>query len=119
VTPRYGFLTDGGLARTRAEHKAAFHETDPACNEDNPLDNRAGRVTGTLTAADVQTLVANGIAGPTATTPGEFAEVIELVRAGKTYVNVHSTKFTPGEIRSQIDNGNGEHDEHGRDHRDH
>jgi hypothetical protein len=93
--------------------------TTPACNEDNPLDNRAGRVSGTLTAADVQTLVPNGIAGPTATTPGEFAEVIDLIRAGKTYVNVHSVKFGGGEIRSQLDNRDGDHDDHGGDHRNH
>ncbi len=93
----------------------------PACAVD-PLNAREGRVTGTLTAADVQSLTANGIAGPTATTPGEFAEVIALIRAGKTYVNVHSAKFGAGEIRSQIDSDNGEHnghDGHGGDHRDH
>jgi len=74
----------------------------PACNEDDPLNNRAGRVSGTLTAADVQNLPANGIAGPTTTTAGEFAEVIALIRAGRTYANVHSVKFGSGEIRSQI-----------------
>lgn len=81
----------------------------PACTEADPLNTHAGRVTGTLTAADVQTLAANGIAGPTATTAGEFAEVLALIRAGKTYVNIHSTKFAPGEIRSQIE----DHDGHG------
>jgi len=87
--------------------------TTPLCNQDNPADLRNGRVTGTLTAADVQNLVANGIVGATATTPGEFEEVVALIRAGKTYVNVHTTKFAPGEIRSQLDNrGNG----HGGDH---
>jgi hypothetical protein len=81
----------------------------PACNADNPVDNRNGRVTGTLTEADVQNVAASGIAGPTATTAGEFAEVVALVRAGATYVNVHSVKFPPGEIRSQIANRN-DHD---------
>lgn len=85
--------------------------TTPACTADDPLNTRAGRVTGTLTAADVQNVAANGIAGPTATTPGEFAEVIALIRAGKTYANVHTGKFPPGEIRSQIDphDGNDDH----------
>ena len=46
------------------------------------------------------------------TTPGEFAEVIALVRAGKTYVNVHSVKFGGGEIRSQINNNLGDRVEH-------
>jgi hypothetical protein len=78
----------------------------PACNQADPLNNRAGMVTGTLTAADVQAQAPNGIAA------GEFAEVIALIRAGKTYANVHSVKFPPGEIRSQIG-------DRGDDHRDH
>jgi hypothetical protein len=61
-------------------------------------------VSGTLTAADVQAQAANGIAA------GEFAEVVALIRAGKTYVNLHSVKFPPGEIRSQIANGHDDHD---------
>jgi len=84
----------------------------PACTANDPSNARAGSVTGTLTAADVQTQAANGIVGATPTTPGEFAEVIALIRAGKTYVNVHSVKFAPGEIRSQIDGHDG-NDDHG------
>lgn len=81
--------------------------TTPACNSDDPLNLRAGRVTGTLTAADVQAQAGNGIAA------GEFEEVIALIRAGRTYANVHSTKFPPGEIRSQIDNRDeGDHSGH-------
>jgi hypothetical protein len=96
-----------------SEANPAPSDLTPACTENDPMDTRAGRVSGTLTAADVQNVAANGIAGPTATTPGEFAEVIALLRAGKTYVNVHSSKFPPGEIRSQIANG---HDDHHGDH---
>ena len=62
----------------------------PSCTMDDPLNTREGRVTGTLTAAEVQAQAANGIAGPT---PEEFAEVIALIRAGRTYANVHSSKF--------------------------
>ena len=58
---------------------------------------RSNRVTGVLRAADVRPLTANGIAA------NEFAEVIALIRAGKTYVNVHTATITAGEIRSQID----------------
>jgi CHRD domain-containing protein len=80
----------------------------PACNSDDPANLRAGKVSGTLTEADVQNAAANGIAGPTATTPGEFAEVIALIRAGKTYANLHTAKFPPGEIRSQIEHDHGQ-----------
>jgi len=84
----------------------------PACNVNDPGDLRNGTVSGTLTEADVQSLTANGIAGPTATTAGEFAEVIALVRAGKTYVNVHSAKFGAGEVRSQLDNRGNDFNDH-------
>ena len=62
-------------------------------------------VSGVLTPAHVVGPAGQGIA------PGEFAELIRAIRAGKTYVNVHSTKFPGGEIRSQIDHGHG--NEHG------
>ncbi len=82
----------------------------PECTQDDPLNLRAGRVTGTLTADDVQAQTGNGIDA------GEFAEVIALIRAGRTYANVHTAKFTGGEIRSQIENRDGgggghEHDQ--------
>ena len=80
--------------------------TTPACTENNPLDTRSGEVSGTLTKADVQALPGNGIAGPT-----DFAEVIALIRAGKTYVNVHSAVYPSGEVRSQL-----EHDQRNIDH---
>ena len=83
----------------------------PRCNVSDPSDNRNGSVSGVLTAANVLNVAANGIA------PGEFAEVIALIRAGKTYANLHTVKFQPGEIRSQIDRHDG-NDDH-RDHRNH
>ena len=82
--------------------------TTPDCTENDPANLRAGRVTGTLTAADVQAQAANGIAA------GEWAEVVALIRAGKTYANLHTAKFGAGEIRSQIDNDSDSHDGHGR-----
>src|SRR5262245_14260091 len=55
-------------------------------------------ITGTLTADDmVGSASAQGLA------IGEFSEAIRAIRAGATYVNVHTTLFPSGEIRSQID----------------
>jgi hypothetical protein len=53
-------------------------------------------VTGTLTAADVVGPAAQGIA------TGEFEELLRAIKSRVTYVNVHSSKFPGGEIRSQL-----------------
>lgn len=36
-----------------------------------------------------------------------FDELLARIQAGETYVNVHTAQFPPGEIRGQIDRGNG------------
>lgn len=53
-------------------------------------------VTGTIAAADIIGPANQGIAA------GEFAEVVKAIRAGFTYVNVHTTVFPAGEIRAQL-----------------
>jgi hypothetical protein len=55
-----------------------------------------GTVTGTIDAADVTGPEARGIS------PGELQELVRAMRAGATYVNVHSTQYPEGEIRGQI-----------------
>ena len=59
-------------------------------------DATPATVAGTIRAADVVGPTAQGIE------PGEFAELVAAVRAGVTYVNVHSTKYPGGEIRAQL-----------------
>lgn len=56
-----------------------------------------GTVEGTLTPASVIGPAGQGVAA------GEFAELIAAIRAGKTYANVHSSKYPGGEIRAQLD----------------
>ena len=53
-------------------------------------------ISGTITPADVIGPTGQGIAA------GEFAELIAAIRAGVTYVNVHSSTYPGGEIRAQI-----------------
>jgi CHRD domain-containing protein len=61
-------------------------------------------ISGTITAVDVTNL-----ANERGISAGELDELVKAVRAGTTYVNVHSTRWPGGEIRSQID-GNSGHD---------
>ncbi|HEY1911739.1 MAG TPA: CHRD domain-containing protein [Vicinamibacterales bacterium] len=64
-----------------------------------PFCPQSGKVSGTITAANV-------ITASTASqqiVAGELAEVIAAIRAGFAYANVHSTPLNPaGEIRGQI-----------------
>ena len=54
------------------------------------------RITGVITAANVIGPGAQGVAA------GELDEVIEALRDGVAYANVHSTLWPGGEIRSQL-----------------
>jgi hypothetical protein len=56
-----------------------------------------GSVSGTLGPADVVGPADQGIAA------GEFAELVDAIRAGVTYANVHTSKYTGGEIRAQLE----------------
>jgi hypothetical protein len=60
-----------------------------------------GTVTGTITAAQVLEATGQGLAAM------DLEELVEAIRTGTTYANVHSATFPPGEIRGQIDHGRG------------
>ena len=62
-----------------------------------PACPASGTVTGTVVPSDVGAgAAAQGIAA------GEFDELVAAIRAGRAYVNVHSTLFPGGEIRAQL-----------------
>jgi len=63
-----------------------------------PGPNR-GAVRGTVTAADVIGPAGQGVSA------GEFEEVLDAMRAGVTYANVHTSMAPGGEIRGQIGRG--------------
>jgi len=62
----------------------------PAC------PNTGGTVSGTIVATDVIGPTGQGIAA------GELSELIDALRAGVTYANVHTNKHPTGEIRGHI-----------------
>ena len=64
-------------------------------------------ISGTILAADVSpNIPATAAARTQGINTGEIDELIRAMRAGATYVNVHSTTWPGGEIRSQIDGNN-------------
>jgi hypothetical protein len=69
---------------------AAVAATTPMCT------SPSGTLSGTITSASV--------VGPGAQQmgPGEFEELVRAMRAGVTYVNVHTSLSPSGEIRGQI-----------------
>jgi hypothetical protein len=77
-------------------------------------------ITGTIRAIDVSPdIPATAAARAQGLETGEFAELLTAMRAGVTYVNVHSSKFPGGEMRSQIDgNKRDRDDKHDGDHDD-
>lgn len=78
----------------------------PTCTEGS------GHFTGTITSANV--VAPTGANTSQQIGNGDFAKVLEAIRAGKAYANVHSDLSPGGEIRGQIRvvNGNDDHRKH-------
>ncbi len=73
-----------------------------------PCPPSPATITGTLAAADVSPNIPATLAARNqGINTGEIEELIKAIRAGATYVNVHSTTWPGGEIRSQIDGNSG------------
>ncbi|MDQ2920073.1 MAG: CHRD domain-containing protein [Acidobacteriota bacterium] len=74
-------------------------------------------LTGTITAADVSPNIPATLAARNqGLDTGQMAELIRAIRAGATYVNVHTTGRPGGEIRSQIEGGSNNDDDDGQLH---
>lgn len=83
--------TNGGITAWLCETAS-----NPSPVDSTPTCPQEGVVKGTITAAEVVGPDAQGIS------PGEFRELRKAIKAQATYVNVHSTRFPGGEIRSQL-----------------
>jgi hypothetical protein len=69
----------------------ATNPNAPACEQ-----TTTGSATGKLTATGVFNPPDQGV------TNGNFADLLRIIRAGEAYANIHTPRFTPGEIRGQI-----------------
>jgi hypothetical protein len=73
----------------------------------------SGTVTGTITAANVVGPAAPATQGFAA---GEFDELVDALRAGIAYTNIHTATYPGGEIRGQLDEDDRDHgDDRGHD----
>jgi hypothetical protein len=70
----------------------------------------SGTVTGTITPADVVPVPTQGVL--------TFDDLVEAIREGITYANVHTMRSPGGEIRGQIDAGGGDDNDRDDDDRD-
>lgn len=71
-----------------------------------PACPTSGTLSGVITPADVVGPAGQGVEA------GSYAELVRAIRAGKTYVNVHTTRWPGGEIRGQV--GGEDEDHHHR-----
>ena len=76
-----------------------------------PCPPSPATITGTIRASDVSPPIpATAGARAQGIDTGEFNELLRAIDAGKTYVNVHTTKFPGGEVRAALNETGNPHD---------
>src|SRR5262245_34407769 len=74
-----------------------------------PCPASPATISGTINATDVSpNIPATAAARTQGLNTGEMDELIAAIRAGATYVNIHSTTWPGGEIRKQINGNSGQ-----------
>jgi hypothetical protein len=90
-------LTNGGIAIWLCGTAALPGPAGtPSC-----VGARTGGASGVATAANVIGPAGQGISA------GEFAELLQHIRRGRAYANIHTVQSPGGEIRGQIQPGDG------------
>jgi hypothetical protein len=92
--------TSGGISVWLCANNPPITNAPPA-TQACPV--REGTITGTIEPDDVVGPAGQGI------TAGEFEELIDAIRAGVTYANVHTVERAGGEIRAQLEDDNDRH----------
>jgi hypothetical protein len=77
---------------------ASVAATTPVCG--SPASTFSGRITAASVIGQLPTATPQQQLGP-----GELSELVEALRAGVAYVNVHTNLSPGGEIRGQIGTG--------------
>jgi hypothetical protein len=74
------------------------------CGGSKPACPASGTITGTLTATDVSTLPSTNTDSviPQGIQAADLNALLEAIRSGNSYVNVHTANFPSGEIRGQV-----------------
>ena len=75
------------------------------CGGPKPACPASGEITGTLTPADVSVLPATNSDSviPQGIRPSDLDAMVQAIRSGNAYVNVHTANFPKGEIRGQVE----------------
>jgi CHRD domain-containing protein len=68
---------------------------------------REGEISGVIEPDDVVGPGRTATAAGQGIEPGEFEELVDAMRAGITYANVHTANFGGGEIRAQLESDRG------------
>lgn len=82
--------TNGGVIVFLCDNLGVGPDGTPPCPQES------GSVSGEIDGDDVVGPDGQGIS------PGDFSALVEAIFAGTGYVNVHSDRFSSGEIRGQI-----------------
>lgn len=97
-------VTNGGITVWLCANNPPI-TTAPAGTQACPL--REGTISGVIEPDDVVVPAVNGV--PQGIAAGDFDALVDAIRAGVTYANVHTTSRAGGEIRAQL-----AEDDHGR-----
>lgn len=101
--------TNGGITVWLCGNPSVTPPVNPPAGT-QPCPARSARLNGTFTAANVV-----GPGGAQQLLAGQFDQLLRAIRAGATYVNVHTVASPGGEIRGQIGH-RGDGDDHHHHH---